>query len=103
MTGETRLASISRERGEGSHHPKLPGGATLPFLERFVLSPSSRCSILLRQPSPTGDGLPSGPVGTGVGLEPTLARLGIRDLFAVIVTREDVRHGKPAPDLLLLA
>jgi HAD superfamily hydrolase (TIGR01509 family) len=33
----------------------------------------------------------------------TLDYIGIRDLFPVIVTIEDVAHGKPAPDCFLLA
>ncbi|MEP7053591.1 MAG: HAD family phosphatase [Pseudomonadota bacterium] len=33
----------------------------------------------------------------------TLATIGVTDLFPVVVTAEDVAHGKPAPDLFLLA
>ncbi|MEO8906210.1 MAG: HAD family phosphatase [Polyangiaceae bacterium] len=33
----------------------------------------------------------------------TLATIGVADLFPVVVTAEDVKHGKPAPDLFLLA
>jgi beta-phosphoglucomutase-like phosphatase (HAD superfamily) len=33
----------------------------------------------------------------------TLSTIGALDLFSVIVTAEDVVHGKPAPDLFLLA
>ena len=33
----------------------------------------------------------------------TLATIGVTDLFSVVVTAEDVAHGKPAPDLFLLA
>lgn len=33
----------------------------------------------------------------------TLERAGIADLFPVVVTPEDVLHGKPAPDMFLLA
>lgn len=33
----------------------------------------------------------------------TLDALGLRSLFDAIVTREDVEHGKPAPDIFLLA
>lgn len=36
-------------------------------------------------------------------VERTLNRIGVQDLFAVIVTPEDVERGKPAPDLFLLA
>lgn len=36
-------------------------------------------------------------------VERTLTRIGVRDLFEVIVTPEDVERGKPAPDLFLLA
>lgn len=35
-------------------------------------------------------------------VEATLQTIGLRDLFPVIVTVEDVAHGKPAPDLFLL-
>jgi HAD superfamily hydrolase (TIGR01509 family) len=33
----------------------------------------------------------------------TLRTLGVLELFPVIVTAFDVKHGKPAPDLFLLA
>ena len=36
-------------------------------------------------------------------VEHALAGAGLRDLFDVIVTPEDVEHGKPAPDMYLLA
>jgi beta-phosphoglucomutase-like phosphatase (HAD superfamily) len=36
-------------------------------------------------------------------VEGWLARHGIRDLFDVVCTRDQVRHAKPAPDLFLLA
>ena len=33
----------------------------------------------------------------------TLELMGLKDLFPVVVTPEDVAHGKPAPDMFLLA
>jgi HAD superfamily hydrolase (TIGR01509 family) len=33
----------------------------------------------------------------------TLRTIGVSDLFSVVVTAEEVEHGKPAPDLFLLA
>ncbi len=33
----------------------------------------------------------------------TLERTGLADLFRIVVTPEDVTHGKPAPDMFLLA
>lgn len=36
-------------------------------------------------------------------VDETLRTLGIRDLFVTVVTPEQVRYGKPAPDMLLLA
>ena len=33
----------------------------------------------------------------------TLERVGLAGLFPVVVTPEDVKHGKPAPDMFLLA
>lgn len=33
----------------------------------------------------------------------TLERVGLADLFPIVVTPEDVVHGKPAPDMFLLA
>ncbi len=36
-------------------------------------------------------------------IERTLEILGLRQTFPVIVTAEDVTHGKPAPDMFLLA
>jgi HAD superfamily hydrolase (TIGR01509 family) len=38
-----------------------------------------------------------------VTVESTLELLGIRELFSVVVTAEEVVRGKPAPDLFLLA
>ncbi|MDF1657480.1 MAG: HAD-IA family hydrolase [Verrucomicrobiales bacterium] len=36
-------------------------------------------------------------------VEPSLEIIGIRELFDIIVTPKDVEHGKPAPDMFLLA
>ncbi len=41
--------------------------------------------------------------GHRAAVEKTLAGSGIRDLFPVVVTPEDVERGKPAPDMFLLA
>jgi HAD superfamily hydrolase (TIGR01509 family) len=41
--------------------------------------------------------------GDAVTVRRTLATIGVSDLFPVVVTAEDVAHGKPAPDLFLLA
>ena len=41
--------------------------------------------------------------GTRKGIEQVLDHLGIRNLFAAIVTSEDVRRQKPAPDIFLEA
>lgn len=52
-----------------------------------------------------GKGIPYA-IGTGslrCGACATLAAAGIRELFALIVTPEDVEHGKPAPDMFLKA
>ena len=34
---------------------------------------------------------------------PTLAKAGLTELFPVVITPEDVQHGKPSPDMFLLA
>ena len=36
-------------------------------------------------------------------VERTLAIIGVKDLFPVVVVAADVLHGKPAPDIFLLA
>ncbi len=41
--------------------------------------------------------------GTRKSIEQVLGRLGIRDLFNAVVTSEEVRNQKPAPDLFLEA
>lgn len=41
--------------------------------------------------------------GSRPGIDKMLDRLGWRRYFTVIVTGEDIRRGKPAPDLFLLA
>ena len=41
--------------------------------------------------------------GSRPGIDQMLGRLGWSHYFAVVVTGEDVEHGKPAPDLFLLA
>jgi HAD superfamily hydrolase (TIGR01509 family) len=41
--------------------------------------------------------------GTRFVIEKVLVHLGIRDLFAAVVTSEDVTHQKPAPDIFLEA
>lgn len=41
--------------------------------------------------------------GPKVVVKKTLELMGLADLFPVVVTPEDVVHGKPAPDMFLLA
>jgi beta-phosphoglucomutase family hydrolase len=41
--------------------------------------------------------------GTRDVVESTLAKTGLKPLFKVVVTADDVEHGKPAPDMFLLA
>jgi HAD superfamily hydrolase (TIGR01509 family) len=41
--------------------------------------------------------------GTRDVVESTLAKTGLAPLFKVVVTADDVEHGKPAPDMFLLA
>ena len=41
--------------------------------------------------------------GTRDVVDSTLCKTGLLDLFPVIVTADDVIHGKPAPDMFLLA
>ncbi|ACZ85028.1 HAD family hydrolase [Streptosporangium roseum] len=41
--------------------------------------------------------------GTRQAVEETLRVTGLRPLFDAVVTRDDVRYGKPAPDVYLLA
>ena len=36
-------------------------------------------------------------------VEPSLEVIGLRDIFEIIVTPRDVEHGKPKPDMFLLA
>jgi HAD superfamily hydrolase (TIGR01509 family) len=36
-------------------------------------------------------------------IEHTLQHVGLRDAFGVVVTRDDVARGKPAPDIFLRA
>lgn len=48
------------------------------------------------------------PIAIATGSElsivnPELAHVGLRDFFEIIVTPADVEHGKPAPDMFLLA
>lgn len=41
--------------------------------------------------------------GLGKIVVQTLAQIGLSSLFEAVVTADDVQHGKPAPDLFLLA
>jgi HAD superfamily hydrolase (TIGR01509 family) len=41
--------------------------------------------------------------GTRPLVERTLELIGVRHLFPVVVVAADVKHGKPAPDIFLLA
>ena len=41
--------------------------------------------------------------GDAVTVHRTLRTIGVSDLFPIVVTAEEVLHGKPAPDLFLLA
>ena len=41
--------------------------------------------------------------GDAVTVQRTLRTIGVADLFPIVVTAEEVVHGKPAPDMFLLA
>jgi len=41
--------------------------------------------------------------GDAVTVHRTLRTIGVSELFPIVVTAEEVAHGKPAPDLFLLA
>jgi len=41
--------------------------------------------------------------GDAATVQRTLRTIGVSDLFPIVVTAEEVAHGKPAPDLFLLA
>jgi beta-phosphoglucomutase-like phosphatase (HAD superfamily) len=41
--------------------------------------------------------------GDAVTVRQTLRTIGVSELFQIVVTAEEVAHGKPAPDLFLLA
>jgi len=41
--------------------------------------------------------------GDALTVNRTLRTIGVADLFQIVVTAEEVTHGKPAPDLFLLA
>jgi HAD superfamily hydrolase (TIGR01509 family) len=41
--------------------------------------------------------------GDALTVARTLAAIGVQDLFEIVVTAAEVKHGKPAPDLFLLA
>jgi HAD superfamily hydrolase (TIGR01509 family) len=60
-------------------------------------------AAILRQAAGSG-GLTALATGGGKAtVLPTVDALGLRDLFGTIVTREDAKNGKPAPDLFLAA
>lgn len=56
-----------------------------------------------RQQARAGKPLSVASGGDRVTVQRTLSTIGVRELFPVVVTAEDVLHGKPAPDLFLLA
>ena len=41
--------------------------------------------------------------GTRDVVQSTLSKTGLAPLFPIVVTADDVEHGKPAPDMFLLA
>ncbi|RMI46718.1 HAD family hydrolase [Streptomyces triticirhizae] len=94
---------------------KLPGGQALPrdeIVQRsrahllaavHTITPVPCVVELLRQARRAG--LPCA-VASGASrllVNPGLHALGLRDAFVAVVTREDVTHGKPNPELFLTA
>lgn len=77
-------------------------------LEWFVrhlheLTPVAAVAEIVRELHGRGEKIS---VATGSDLslvEPELRHVGLRDYFEIIVTPADVRRGKPAPDMFLLA
>lgn len=105
------------------------GGTALETIPKFLAGRTARASIAelhARKKSIVGDLLTSAEIplletaklltflaehvkralassGSRAGIEIVLARLEWGAVFEAVVTGEDVQHGKPAPDLFLLA
>lgn len=93
----------------------LPGGQQLPHQEIITRSRTHLlasvdhiapigCVVSLLRAARRG-GLPCA-VATGASrllVHPGIDALGLRQEFAAVVAREDVAHGKPAPDLYIAA
>ncbi|MDP4511764.1 HAD family hydrolase [Nonomuraea turcica] len=93
----------------------LPGGRSLPH-DEIIRHSRTHLLATLHRISPVGcvvsllraarrDGLPCA-VASGASrllVDPGIDAMGLRREFAAVVAREDVTHGKPAPDLYLEA
>jgi len=89
------------------HRPAQP-------LEELLARKEEKFGVLLRQEEPIFSGLPElltnlssrGPLALASGsrhptINAVLALRGLRRFFRVVVSSEDVPHGKPAPDIFL--
>jgi HAD superfamily hydrolase (TIGR01509 family) len=83
-------------------------------LEELLARKEKKFGALLQQEEPVFDGLPEllaklwlrGPLALASGsrhptINAVLALRGLRRFFRVVVSSEDVAHGKPAPDIFL--
>lgn len=62
------------------------------------IRPVPEVVALARRLAAEGQGIAVASGGNRATVRDTLKRIGVGDLFAVVVTIEDVAHGKPAPD-----
>ena len=84
----TRVAADQR-----AHYDALAPGVLA--LEEVVAFARARAAAGLPVSVASGGDAPT--------VRQTLRTIGVTDLFPVVVTAEEVAHGKPAPDLFLLA
>jgi len=97
------VETINRNFNQALDHTAVIKDQETQFLKKLhALKPNQPVVDFARQISRTH------PVAVASGgpapmVHKTLEVIGVSDLFEVVVTRDDVKRSKPAPDLLLLA
>ena len=104
VNGFDPRAHLEKLTGRGFHWPEHDSRLTRRTLELVrALPPFPGVRTLLENGARLGYRLGVASNSTADWVSPGLARLGLREYFAVVRTSDTVRHHKPAPDVYLAA
>jgi HAD superfamily hydrolase (TIGR01509 family) len=103
-TIELTVAELNAEFGLALDHALVAAAQRAQFDALAVgVKPLAEVVAFARERAQAGCSVSVASGGDAVTVRRTLHTIGVSDLFPIVVTAEEVAHGKPAPDLFLLA